>query len=334
MTTVLLGPQRFRLTAGTVIGDVAPEGVVATITAGWRDREKEDAELDGVMGGRSQNLHLFHRLGHVLRHDREFAAAAGAYNRAVDEANSLYSLRLANALESVYATTRLSAREDLLDSARRASLQSVRDIDSWYLWLVGELEQDLRTDGGMDSSEIVAHHRGEIREILSGAAALAIAGGHVGFLSRCLRLFDVSPPASMPVVGWSAGAMAMTEHIVLYHDMGQEGVRPAELWDRGLGRAPGVVAMPHARRRVMLDDLDRNKVLAHRFAPARVVLLDDGSRLALEGDGSLPDQARIITADGTITTLGEEVAMTNGAATRGSRGSRGSRASRRRGADS
>lgn len=322
MTTVLLGPQRFRITAGAVIGDIAPEGAVATITAGWRDREKEDAELDEVLGGRSHNLHLWHRLGHVLRQDLEFAAAAAAYNRAVDEANRLYSLRLANALDSVYATMRLSTRQDLHDSALRASLQSVRDIDAWYIWLVGELEQDLRTDGGLESSEVVAQHRGEVREILTGAAALAIAGGHVGFLSRCLRMFDVAPPASMPVVGWSAGAMAMTEHIVLYHDKGPEGVRPAEMWDRGLGRAPGLVAMPHARRRVMLEDQDRNRVLAHRFAPARIVLLDDGSRLALEGDGSLPDQARIIAADGTITTLGEEVAMTNGGGTRAERDAR------------
>ncbi|MBC7310122.1 MAG: hypothetical protein GXY39_10205 [Actinomycetales bacterium] len=313
MTTVLLGPQRFRLTAGAVLAEVAPDGVVATVTAGWRDREKHDAELDEVMGGRSHNLHLWHRLGHVLVNDHAFAAAAVAYNRAVDEANSLYSLRLTHALESVYATMRHTAREDLRDSALRAGLQSVRDIDAWYIWLVGELEQDLRTSGGMDSSEVVAQHRSEIREILDGAAALAIAGGHVGFLSRCLRLFDVTPPESMPVVGWSAGAMVLTEHIVLYHDKGLEGVQPAELWDRGLGRARGVVAMPHARRRMVLDDLDRNRVLAHRFAPARIVLLDDGSRLYLEGDGHLPDQARVIAADGTVTTLGEEMAMTNGA---------------------
>ena len=80
--------------------------------------------------------------------------------------------------------------------------------------------------------------------------------------------------------------------------------------------------MPHARRRIMLDDEVRNQVLAHRFAPARIVLLDDGSRLAIESDGSLPDQARIITADGTITSLGEESEMTNAAATAGNRSSR------------
>ncbi len=44
MTTVLLGPQRFRMTAGEVASAIAPDGPVATVTAGWRDREKDDAQ--------------------------------------------------------------------------------------------------------------------------------------------------------------------------------------------------------------------------------------------------------------------------------------------------
>ena len=306
MTTVLLGPQRFRMTAGSAASTVAPEGLVATVTAGWRDREKDDAELDGVLGGRSRNLHLFTRLGHVIRHDRTFAAAASAYNRAVDEASGLYLLRLQLALETVYATMRRSAREDLVDSSLRAGLQSVRDIDAWYLWVLAELEGELRAEGGVDTSDVIAQHRGEVREILSDAALLAIAGGHVSMLMRCLRLFSVEPPPQLPVIGWSAGAMVLTDLIVLYHDKGPEGVRPSEVWDRGLGRATGVVAMPHARRRVQLEDPDRNRVIAHRFAPARILLLDDGVAIPVGDDGRLPDEARVVTPAGTITTIGEE----------------------------
>jgi hypothetical protein len=308
MQTVLLGPQRFRLTAGTVASRIAPDGTVVTVTAGWRDREKDDAELDEVLGGRSHNLHLFTRLGRLIRHDRRFATAASAYNRAVDEASELYLLRLQHALASVYTTMRRTARQDLVDSSLRAGLQSVRDIDDWYLWVLAELEGELRTDGGVDASDVIAHHRGEVREALAGAALLAVAGGHVSMLRRCLRLFEVEPAPELPVVGWSAGAMVLTDRIVLYNDKGPEGVRPSEVWDRGLGRVPGIVAMPHARRRLALDDTDRNVILAHRYAPARVVLLDDGSRLTIGPDGTLPDEARVITADGSITTLAEEAA--------------------------
>ena len=83
---------------------------------------------------------------------------------------------------------------------------------------------------------------------------LAVAGGHVGILLRCLRLFAVVPRPELPVVAWSAGAMAMTERVVLYNDRGPQGVQGAEVWDRGTGRVRDVVAMPHARRRLRLDD--------------------------------------------------------------------------------
>lgn len=311
-TTVLLGPQRFRQTAGAVASSLAPEGTIATVTAGWRDREKDDADLHEAMDGRAQNLHLFTRLGSCLLHDQRFSAAATAYNRRVDEASILYRVRLEHATDSLYATLRRSARQDLIDSALRAGMQSLRDIDAWYLWLLSELEAELWADGGVEDSELIAKHRADVGEILSAATLLAIAGGHVSFLIRCLRLFQAAPPPELPVMGWSAGAMALTDLIVLYNDNGPDGVRPAEVWDRGLGRAPGVVAMPHARRRVQLGDPVRNQVLAHRFTPARVLLLDDGSRVPLGADAGLPDEARVITLDGAISTVGEESAATAG----------------------
>ena len=61
-STHLLGPQRFLTTAGAVVRGLGVEGPVATITAGWEERESDDAELDSVMDGRSQNLRLFGRM--------------------------------------------------------------------------------------------------------------------------------------------------------------------------------------------------------------------------------------------------------------------------------
>ena len=306
MTTVLLGPQRFRQTAGTVADAIAPDGPVVTVTAGWRDREKDDAELHEVLAGRAQNLLLFSRLGHVVRHDPTFAAAAAAYNHSINEANKLYTLRLGYATEAVYTTMRRTARQDLMNSALRAGIQSIQDIDAWYVWLVTEIENELRSAGQVDSSDIIATHRGEVAEILTSSALLAIAGGHVSFLMRCLRLFEVFPAPDLPVVGWSAGAMVLTDHIVLYHDNGPAGVQPSQVWDRGLGRVPRVVAMPHARRRLALDDQNRNLVLAHRYAPARVLLLDDGMQVTTGPDGTLPDEARVVTSEGTIMTIADE----------------------------
>ena len=73
-STHLLGPQRFLTTAGAVVRSLDIEGPVATITAGWEERESDDGELDTVLDGRSQNLRLFGRMMDVLEHDEAVAA--------------------------------------------------------------------------------------------------------------------------------------------------------------------------------------------------------------------------------------------------------------------
>jgi hypothetical protein len=213
--TVLLGPQRFLTTAGTVVRSVAPEGPVATVTAGWEDRESADGELDEVMEGRSRNLHLYGRLSDVLVSDEHFATEALAHRDAMDELAGLYSLRLQRALDSVYAVARRPARPAVAHAAFTDAVRGVRDIDDWYLRTVDQLYGDLEAAASPEDSEPIARHRHEVAALLRDAAVVAIAGGHVGILLRCLRLFAVDPRPDLPVVAWSAGAMAMTERVVL-----------------------------------------------------------------------------------------------------------------------
>ena len=80
----------------------------------------------------------------------------------------------------------------------------------------------------------------------------------------------------------------MTERVVLYNDLGPQGVQGAEVWDRGIARVRDVVAMPHARRRLRLDDPMHARVFVHRFAPATCLLLDDGTQVEIGADGSCP----------------------------------------------
>ena len=90
----------------------------------------------------------------------------------------------------------------------------------------------------------------------------------------------------------------MTERVVLYNDRGPQGVQGAEVWDRGTGRVREVVAMPHARRRLVLDDNVHAKVLVRRFAPAVCLLLDDGTTVEIGPDGRVPDDARVLSETG------------------------------------
>lgn len=297
MTTILLGPQRFRTTAGAAVRSVAAEGPVATITAGWEDRESDDAELDQVMGGRSHNLTLYARLADVLTKDRAVAAAALAHRDAMDELAGLYSLRLQRALESLYQLRRRAGRADLVESATRDGMRAIQAIDGWYLHVVDQLYGELETAAPAAGSPVLSEHRHTVAAALESAAVVAIAGGHVGMLMWCLRLFDVRLPARVPVVAWSAGAMVLTDRVVLYNDNGPQGVRGSEVWDRGLGRVPGIVAMPHARRRLDLDDPLRAEVFVRRFG-GTCLLLDDGARVDLLDDRSVPDGAKVLTATG------------------------------------
>jgi hypothetical protein len=109
-----------------------------------------------------------------------------------------------------------------------------------------------------------------------------------------------APPV---VIAWSAGAMALTERVLLFHDRAPHGPAHAEFLDAGLGWIPGCVLLPHARRRLRTGDAERMAELARRAAPARCVVLDDGARLDLSEAGVLPPSARVIGADGRIAAL-------------------------------
>ncbi len=301
-TTYLLGPQRFLTTAGTVVRGLGEDGPVATITAGWEERENDDAELDGVMGGRTRNLHLYARMMEVIEGDPDVAATVLGLRDAVDELAGAYGVRLHHALDAVYALRRRTGRADVVDAANRDALDAVRRLDAWYLAEVRALYGEAAATGAVDNSGLFNENRADVAETLAGCRVLAVAGGHVGILLRSMQFFRFRPPAELPVVAWSAGAMAMTRTVVLFNDMAAT-AHGAEVWDRGLGRVEHVVALPHARRRLHLDDRVRMQVLAGRFEGSTCLLLDDGAKVAVGPDGSLPDGARVVRADGSVGTV-------------------------------
>jgi cyanophycinase-like exopeptidase len=133
--------------------------------------------------------------------------------------------------------------------------------------------------------------------VLAEAAALVIAGGHVGVLAEVLHLFNVAAALNgAPVIAWSAGAMALTDRIVLFHDRAPQGPGHPEVYGSGLSLLRDVVLLPHARARLRLPDTPRMAVLARRFAPARCVPLEAGTRIDVPADGAWPPGIRTIEA--------------------------------------
>ena len=320
MRTVLLGPQRFMTTAGTALRSLGVDGPVATVNAGWEEREDVVEELDTALEGRARHLRLYHRTFDVLAKDEVFAGAALAFRDRHDALLSLYRLRLHHSMEGVYDVVRRTREgegrgrgegegrgEAGAFGAVDDAVEGVRHVDAWYAGQLKNLYAELDAAAPLDSSGVIAWHRGEISAALADSAALVLTGGHVGTLLRALRLFAIRIPDDLPVIAWSAGAMALTERVVLFHDFGPEGASEAEVYDRGLGRVRGVVALPHARRRLRLDDRDRCAVMARRFTDQHCVLLDDGTALELTPDGGLPKGARILGIDGAVHELGAGV---------------------------
>jgi hypothetical protein len=294
---IVLGPQR-RPTVDVVTGTLDAGGPIGTVTAGWRERESDDAELDRLLGGRSANLRLYARWHDVLERDPEFAAAERELRAGLDERQELYGVQLAGVLTALREVSRYGgSREPVRETARGDAEAAVRLIDERHVARIREAREEFDSTWRPGERGSVAPHIAAVRELLQRAGVLVIAGGHVGVLLHVLRLFAVIPPAV--VVAWSAGAMALTERVLLFHDNAPHGPADAEFAGPGLSWLPGCVLLPHARRRLHTEDPARLAELAVRAAPAQCVVLDDGIRLDLP-DRVLPAGARVITTDGRI----------------------------------
>jgi len=296
----LLGPQR-RPTVDRALASLGVDGSIATITAGWQEREKEDAELTALLGERDENLRLHARWMDVLHSDPEYAKAEREHRVVLDELQQLYLVRLHHAVQATLEVAqRVDGNPRSTSMALDDALAVVQLIDTTHINRVAELRAAFEDAWRPQERDVVVKHREEVSAVLSRAACLAIAGGHVGELLAVLRLFDVRSGLPARLIAWSAGAMALTPRIVLFHDRAAQGPAQTEVYDEGLGVVTGLVLLPHARRRLRTDDPIRMSVLARRFAPATCVVLDDGVAVHLQADGSLPADARVVDEHGRI----------------------------------
>ena len=303
-SVTLLGPQR-RPTLDRVVESLHVEGQIAAVTAGWQEREPDDGELMELLGGRGVNLHLHGRWTDVLQRDQDYARAEREHRAILDELQQLYLVRLDHGLRATYAVAqRTDGHPRIRQTAVDDALSTVRQIDDHHLQRVAELWTAFDDSWRPAERDIVAKHREEVSAALSQVECLVVAGGHVGELLLTLRMFGVADRLPERVIAWSAGAMTLTDRIVLFHDRTAHGPAQAELLDTGLAVVGELVALPHARRRLRTDDQLRMSVLAQRFAPARCLVLDDGVTVELGAEHTLPTQARVVDTDGRIVEVG------------------------------
>jgi hypothetical protein len=201
---------------------------------------------------------------------------------------------------------RTTGRSEALRRARRAALGDVRRLDREHLAATAAEHDRFRRDWLAPARGALVAERGRIAEALRDTQAVLVAGGHVAVLLNRLRLFGFGELiAGKPLIAWSAGAMALSDRVVLFHDRPPQGAADAELLEGGLGLMPGVVALPHGHARLALEDRDRVREFARRFAPANCLVLEHGSFVRWR-DGRLAgaDQVTRLARSGDLLEVG------------------------------
>jgi len=301
-----LGPQRFKPTLARAVAALGVTGDLATVTAGWQERELEVEELHDHLGGRAVNLELHRRAERVFASDPEFADAHHRRQELFREMQEIYVLRLDSALNACALLDRRPGHALLLDEEREAALEAVRTVDASHFARLAEVHEEFEARWTPLERSSIALERSEITSLMARVEGLAIAGGHVAVLVNRLRMFGVAALAGdKPVLAWSGGAMACASQVVLFHDHPPFGSGNAQVLDHGLGLEEALVFLPHARRRLDLSDASKLSRFARRMRGRTLAVLEDGAILTWRaGSGWTADEGCLaVGEDGALVPM-------------------------------
>jgi hypothetical protein len=277
---LLLGPQFRAPNLRDALETAGLHGPVVTITAGWQEREGELGALEEHLGLHARDLRLYERAEAVFAADAALHEAHRARQNDLRRLQDLYRVRLDHAKAAARELMQSEDDSPLARRARRGAITDLRRLDAAHLRDIRALHRRFDAHWSAARRPILAAQQAELAGLVAAAALVCIAGGHVAVLINRLRLFGLEGALrGRPVAAWSAGAMAVAERVVLFHDRPPQGAGNAELFESGLGLVRGAVFLPHAATRLATSDPRRLALLARRFAPAACYTLDDGSRL-------------------------------------------------------
>jgi len=295
----LLGPQGPTPDVGAVLGELGIKGPVALVRAGYQERESDDAELVTAMGVPAINLTLHARGNDVFKNATEFASAYQARQQRLRHMQGFYRTRLDGTEDAAKKISLRYVEPELLAQEEKVSVDQFRYMDHDHIERCQAVRAAFDKTWPAEEVELIAQHRREVRALIEQSTALVIAGGHVASLLNRLQLFDVLSAASdKPIVAWSAGAMVLTDRIVLFHDYPPYGSDIAQVLDAGFGLVPGFVVLPDARRRINLEARGGIQRFARRMAPATCVAMDHGSHLMFDGPSLQTAKACRLTTTG------------------------------------
>ena len=282
---ILLGPQSPRSNLRQAVDAIAPDGPVVIISAGWRDSEGDIEELREELGRPLEDLMIYHRAEEIFAREPGLQALQRERQDQLKELQELYRIRLGPTITAARRLMRTSAQPELLRLEQRAAIAQVRALDRHHLRRIQAIHRTFDQRRAQLEIPAATAAREAVQQRVAAAGLVLIAGGHVAVLLNRMRLFRLGGElAKKPLIAWSAGAMALSERIVLFHHHAPQGRRDAELLDAGLGIIGGRILLPHARTRLDWSNRKRMALFSRRFSPAACCTLDNGSLLQFEDD--------------------------------------------------
>jgi len=282
---ILLGPQSPQASLRQAAAAIGVDGPVVVISAGWRDSEGDIGELQEEFDRPLQDLMIYHRAEDIFAREPDLRALQRERQDKLQELQELYRLRLGPTITAARKLMRATTQPELLRLEQRAAIAQLRALDRHHLRRIQSIHHEFDTRRAQLHVPAATAEREAVQRQLAAAALVLITGGHVAVLLNRMRLFRLAEElARKPLIAWSAGAMALSERIVLFHHNAPQGRRDAELLDAGLGIVRGRVFLPHAKTRLDWSNRKRLALFSRRFAPSVCCTLDEGSLLQLEDE--------------------------------------------------
>lgn len=303
---ILLGPQRPSANLREVLTAAAlPEGPVGVISAGWQEGEGELDDLSQLIQNPLVELNLYHRADNIFSADKAFQSVYRQRQDRLQELQKLYRTRLRHLMIAARQIRRQKVTSGLIAAEQQHAISQVRALDTHLLSSVETIYSQYAEALKPSSSALLTEQIQEIESVLENCASIVIPGGNVLVLLNRLQLFEMQHMIhSRHVVAWSAGAMALSDIIVLYHDRVPLGRRDPEVLGPGLGIVSGHLFLPDSKKRLQVKDRVRISLFSQRFAPVKCVTLNSGSSIYFD-DESLCQANNVgkLTAKGKIEEL-------------------------------
>ena len=283
---LLLGPQRPTLNLGDAVRGLGlADRPLAVISAGWQEAEGDIDDVQAEISSPLLDLALYQRTEEVFDADAALADAHRERQLQLQDLQRLYKLRLKSLTHATRQLLDANGEPDMVAAEQRHAFAQLRALDRHHEHNIGKLHDSFARRFDVAVHPQLAAHRADIQGILDRCAGIVITGGNVIVLINRMRLFDVGPLlADHDIVGWSAGAMALANRIVLYHDRMPLERRTPELLGHGLGLVPGMLLLPDPERRLRVRDKLRMSLYARRFSPDTCITLGSGAALTIAGN--------------------------------------------------